>query len=228
MTILQYCLPSYTSTIRALKYTRSRQLQSRETPPMLIVTMPTTPGASSLTGVTEESDGIGEDFTTIEILERPSAERVLQVLPSYPIAHFACHGVSEMNPAESHLLLLGERTLAEVDKLRVKDIAALKLPLGRLAYLSAGSTVESTSSDLVDEVTHIASSFHIAGFIHVIGALWPSNHQACQQMEVDFFRQTDDVAVSYCTAIMGLMKQNLYNRGIGHHSFTLVKYRILH
>ncbi|RPB27039.1 hypothetical protein L211DRAFT_780416 [Terfezia boudieri ATCC MYA-4762] len=210
MTTLQYCLPSYTSTVRALQYSRSRQRQQNAS--MLVVTMPTTPGTSSLRGVTKEVDGIKEnlrDFSTVEILERPSAERILRVLPGYSIAHFACHGVSLINPADSHLLLLKEDTEA-VDRLRVKDIAALKLPKARLAYLSACSTAESTSSDLVDEVTHIVSSFHIAGFSHVIGTLWPSNDQACQKMAVDFYSmlsKTDDVALSYRTAIMGLMKE---------------------
>jgi len=172
--------------------------------------MPVTPEASSLNGVTKEADGIKEnlrDFSRVEILESPCTERVLQALPRYSIAHFACHGVSEINPAASHLLLLKK---AEVGMLRVKDIAALKLPGAWLAYLSACSTAESTSSKLVDEVTHIVSSFHIAGFIHVIGTLWPSDDGACQKMAVDFYSElskTDDVASSYRTAIMGLMIQ---------------------
>ena len=180
--------------------------------------MPTTPGKSPLDGVTKEAAEIKasvQDFGTVETLERPTAERVLQVLPHYNIAHFACHGVSSVNPADSHLLLLKEsishdlRT-EEADKLRVKDIAALKLPEARLAYLSACSTADNTSPMLVDEVTHIVSSFHIAGFPHVIGTLWPSQDQACQKMAVDFYSvlsQTDDVAASYHTAIMRLMEQ---------------------
>jgi len=174
--------------------------------------MPKTPGESPLSGVTEEAEGITQslrDSSPVEILEMPSAEHVLQVLPRYSIAHFACHGVSQINPADSHLLLLKEHT-EQVDKLRVKDIASLKLPGARLAYLSACSTAENKSPQLVDEVTHIASSFHIAGFASVIGTLWPSQDQACQQMAVDFYSalsETDDVAVSYRTAIMRLMKQ---------------------
>lgn len=119
-----------------------------------------------------------------------------------------------VNPADSHLLLLKEPALntytEEVDQLRVKDIAALKLPTARLAYLSACSTAESTSPRLIDEVTHIVSSFHIAGYIHVIGTLWPSEDQACQEMAVYFYSalsKTDDVAVSYSTAILRLMKE---------------------
>ncbi|KAF8421170.1 CHAT domain-containing protein, partial [Tirmania nivea] len=212
-TTIQYCLPSYTSTIKALQYSRSRQRQQRQSASAVIVTMPTTPGASSLPGVIKESDDIKRslgDFT-VDILERPTAECVLQALPNYSIAHFACHGVSSVNPAESHLLLTKKSVLhEEVDKLCVKDVAALKLPAARLAYLSACSTANTTSPKLVDEVTHIVSSFHIAGFIHVIGTLWHSEDQACQKMAVDFYailNKTDNVAVSYRTALMGLMKQ---------------------
>ncbi|RPB22604.1 hypothetical protein L211DRAFT_788544, partial [Terfezia boudieri ATCC MYA-4762] len=64
-------------------------------------------------------------------------------------------------------------------KLRGNNIAVLKLPQERLAYPSACSTAESTLSDNGDQVTHIVSSFHIAGFSHVIGTLWLSNDQAC-------------------------------------------------
>ena len=219
MTTLQYCFPSYTSTIRALQYSRSRQRQQNINRSMLVVTMPTTPGEGPLSDVTKEADEIKrslQNFRTVEILEQPMAECVLQALPGYSMAHFACHGISSTNPADSHLLLLkASRSSAgvyteEVDKLRVKDIAALKLPAPRLAYLSACSTAESTSSELADEVTHIVSSFHIAGFINVIGTLWPAEDEACHKMAADFYSslsKTDNVVVSYRNAVLGLMKQ---------------------
>ena len=179
---------------------------------MLIVTMPTTPGACTLSGVTQEADEIKQKFSIVETLERPTAERVLQALPGYSITHFACHGISSTNPADSHLVLRKESHdgTEEVDKLCVKDIAALNLPAARLAYLSACSTANSTSPKLIDEVTHIVSSFHIAGFAHVIGTLWPAEDEACYKMAVDFystFSKTDNVALSYRNAILGLMKQ---------------------
>ncbi|RPB27802.1 hypothetical protein L211DRAFT_778853 [Terfezia boudieri ATCC MYA-4762] len=211
VTTLQYCLPSYTSTIRALQYSRSRQ-QYQQKASMLIVTMPTTPGQGSLSA-TKEANEIKQSlrgFSKLDILQWPTAELVLQALPGYSIAHFACHGISSTNPADSHLLLL--KGTGDVDKLRVKDIAALKLPAAaaRLAYLSACSTANSPSSKLVDEVTHIVSSFHIAGFINVIGALWPSEDGACFKMAADFYstlNNTDNVAESYRKGILGLMKQ---------------------
>ena len=211
MTTLQYCLPSYTSTIRALQYSRSRQ-QYHQNTSTLVMTMPTTSGEDSLGGVTKEADAIQHSlrgFSTVEILESPTAGDVLQALSRYGIAHFACHGVSSENPAESHLLLLND-TRREVDMLRVKDIAALKLPAARLAYLSACRTAESTSSHLADEVTHIVSSFHVAGFSNVIGTLWSAQDEACPKMAADFYStlsKTDDVAASYRTAVLELMKQ---------------------
>ena len=192
---------------------------------MLVVTML---GESSLSGVSKESDAIKYSFAgfssvTVDTLERPTVDHVLQILPGYSIAHFASHGVSSKNLANSHLLLLKESTLhdtessshdslytKEVDMLRVKDIAALNLPVARLAYLSACSTTNSASLYLIDEVTHIVSSFHIAGFPHVIGTLWPTEDEACEKMAADFysaFSKTDDVALSYRNAVLGLMKQ---------------------
>jgi len=90
----------------------------------------------------------------------------------------------------------------------VKDIAALKLPTANLAYLSACDTARSTA--LIDEVTHIVSSFHIAGYSNVIGALWPAEDKACHKMAANFYSmlsKTDDVAVSYRNAILVLTKQ---------------------
>ena len=110
--------------------------------------MPTTPGQSSLSGVTQEADEINHnlgEYTTVETLYRPSAERVLRALPGYAIAHFACHGVSKINPADSHLILLKERKGVEfthpliklVDNHGLQDtagshLAELVLPLKEL------------------------------------------------------------------------------------------------
>ena len=222
-TTFQFCRPSYTSTIRALEYPRAQQL-SKQNSSTLIVTMPTTPGESSLSDATKEANKIeyhlGDSSTvntsTVDTLERPTAKRVLEALPGYSIVHFACHGISSSNPANSHLLLLKESIsddgscIEEVDQLCVNDIAALKLPTARLAYLSACSTADSASSELVDEVAHIVSSFHIAGFSSVIGSLWPPEDEACQKMAAEFYSmlsKTDDVAASYHHAVLELMKQ---------------------
>ena len=213
MSTFQYCTTSYTSTIRALQYSRSRGRKYQRKESVLIVTMPTKPGESSLSGVCGETEDIKywlRDFSTVEILEQPTVACALRALSGYSIAHFACHGESSSNPADSHLLLLSDA--GEVDRLRVKDIAALKLreASARLAYLSACSTANSPWWLLSDEVTNIVSSFHVAGYINVIGTLWPAQDEACRKMAADFYSmlsKTDNVVLSYRAAIMGLMKQ---------------------
>ena len=90
MTTLQYCIPSYTSTIRALQYSRSRQTQHNASmKSMLIVTMPTTPGESSL-DVDKEADDVRNctgDYSTVQILRRPTAKQILEILPASSIVH---------------------------------------------------------------------------------------------------------------------------------------------
>ncbi|MFI9548885.1 CHAT domain-containing protein [Streptomyces sp. NPDC052016] len=53
----------------------------------------------------------------------------------------------------------------------MRDLARLRLPSARLAYLSACDTLR-TSTDLADEAVHIVSAFQMAGFPHVVGSLW--------------------------------------------------------
>ena len=150
MTTLQYCIPSYTSTIRALQYSRSKQIQL--TLPMqnvLIVIRPTKSGERPL-DVDKGADNVkhcmeDNDSRAVRIMRMPTSKQRPEILPNYSIAHFACHGVSSMNPGHSHLMLAKESTLPDghceevLDKLCVKDVAALKLPAARLAYISACS-----------------------------------------------------------------------------------------
>ena len=129
----------------------------------------------------------------------------------------ACHGISTENPADSHLVLSKPCTtpflngvyIEEADKLCVRDIAAKRLKSGRLAFLSACSTAYNKAEYLADETTHMASSFQIAGFHHVIGTLWPADDKACVMMARSFYSsllKTNDVAVAYRNAIMKLRK----------------------
>lgn len=79
--------------------------------------------------------------------------------------HVACHASTFVdNPAASALHLHGGKVTAS-------EVMAMKAPGGRLAYLSACSTVL-IGTRLADEVIHLGSAFQIAGFPHVVGTLW--------------------------------------------------------
>jgi CHAT domain-containing protein len=69
--------------------------------------------------------------------------------------------------------------------LTVADISRLRLA-GTLAYLSACSTAV-TSPDLADEAVHITGAFHLAGYQHVIGTLWPASDRFAARLAKDFY-----------------------------------------
>ena len=200
---LQFCIPLYTPSIWALVYSRAQDRISNEFPELsaLMIAMRTTPGEEDLEGVQKEIDSIVGEFKKanvshckIDIPFRPTVEEILGKLESYGIIHFAFHGISAPNPADSHLVLsksfttpfLGGVYIEEADKLSVRDIAAKRLHSGRLAFLSACRTAHNKAEDLADETIHMASSFQIAGFSHVIGTLWPAQDGACVIIAVSF------------------------------------------
>ena len=91
-------ISSYAQSIKALKYSRERVARSARKqgrkPRLLIVTMPTTPGQTSLPGVMikEESEvqSIMKDISLVQLLPHPSATEILNGLGTCDIVHFAC------------------------------------------------------------------------------------------------------------------------------------------
>ncbi|KAH8149537.1 uncharacterized protein LAJ45_06165 [Morchella importuna] len=106
-------------------------------------------------------------------LEQPSTAQVLNELPSYHVIHFACHGVSDPeSPSDRHLLLCkndgSESGTLAVNKLIVGAISNTKFQHSQIAYFSACSTAENSSTTLADESKYIASGFQLSGFSHVL------------------------------------------------------------
>lgn len=199
--VLSYAVSSYTPTIKALSYAREKDFtvaRSREQNPstqLLLVTMSKTPGERDLPNVGDEVASIVDatkGAVSAEHLEKPSAKDILSrlQLESYHAIHFACHGISdEKDPSNSHLVLLkdpGDTTATA--KLTVQDISRKKTKTAQLAYLSACSTADNPAKDLADEVIHIASGFQLAGFSHVLAAMWPSESKVCKEISTDFYR----------------------------------------
>lgn len=194
---LNYAVSSYIPSIKALSYARQKKLQLLSEPDarLLLVTMSTTPGQSSLDNVAQEVEeiiGTVKDNTTIipTLLDRPNAVELLEKIPSYHAIHFACHGVSDSeNPSQSHLLLLNHDSSGSeiADKLSVGAISHKNIKHAQIAYLSACCTADNPSVWLADEGIHIANGFQLAGFSHVLGTLWQANDAASLQIAKDFY-----------------------------------------
>ncbi|KAJ5210187.1 Tetratricopeptide-like helical [Penicillium cf. griseofulvum] len=216
---LSCVLSSYTPSIKMLQFAREKTRVTLDTQSMLLVTMPKTPGEDDLPGVTAESQAIQEAVVTphtVKLLIQPSAEIVLHGLQDCSIAHFACHGSSDMSdPSNSFLALQGQDS---VDRLTVKKISESHMKEAWLAYLSACSTAENQTSELADEALHLASGFQVAGFAHTVGSMWSSNDEICVQVAAIFYRElitgglvegNRAVATALHTAVMTVREQNL-------------------
>ena len=181
-TVLDLAVSSYVITVRGLAYARA-QRPDPAVDTTLIIAAADTLGTSPLPGVRAEAAFLAEAIPGVQTLAYPTREAVLDALPSHRVAHFACHGYADWgDPAASQLLLHNHRSAP----LTVTDISALHLT-GGLAYLSACDT-SSAPPELANEAVHLTGAFHLAGYQHVIGTLWPVNDPAARRLASDFYR----------------------------------------
>ena len=180
-TVLDPVISSYTTTIRGLVYARSQQPGSAD-PTTIIIAVPDAPATRPLPGVAAEAQPLTRLIPGARPLERPTRERVLAALPSHGVAHFSCHGYANWDdPGASQLVLYDHDAMP----LTVTDISALHLS-GRLAFLCACDTTV-TNLALTDEAVHITGAFHLAGYQHVIGTLWPIYDSTATELAIDFY-----------------------------------------
>ncbi|CUS13391.1 unnamed protein product, partial [Tuber aestivum] len=203
-------ISTYIPTIKALSYARQKQLQlfeecdssfsaerskkakilKQRNPRLLLVPMPETPGAPELPGVSEEVEYIisssAKSLIEPTLLSGPTPAEVLERIKYNEIVHFACHGVSCLNPSDSHLILFNQDRIS-AGKLMARDVSNLVTQNAQIAYLSACSSARNPSAKLADEVIHLASSFQLAGFSHTFANMWETDDQASSEVARDFY-----------------------------------------
>ena len=185
-TVLDRVVSSYTPTIRALRHARQQAAAEVGGGP-LVVAMPKTPLATDLPAVTREVEAIRKLAGNITLLkgERATSEHVRAEISQHAVAHFACHGLSDLNDPERSRLLLHDHTSVPFT---VAAISRMRLSGNRLAYLSACSTGDQVPW-LTDEAVHITGAFQLAGYPHVIGTLWPVDDQTSADLCTAVYRQ---------------------------------------
>ncbi|MCO1597799.1 CHAT domain-containing protein [Micromonospora sp. RHAY321] len=166
--VLDRVVPSYTASLRALGHAR-RGVPARPEPvgSALVVGMPQTPGLADLPGVDREVEIVRRHLPRVRALLGPAASpaAVLAALPGQPVAHLSCHGTQDLRaPAWGRLALAG-------GPLHVRDLWRPAGSPAALAVLSACETVRGGAA-LPDEALTLGTAFQLAGFRHVIGALW--------------------------------------------------------
>ncbi|MFJ4470813.1 CHAT domain-containing protein [Streptomyces sp. NPDC089424] len=166
---LDRVVSSYTPTLRALHHARLRAARPAGSG-TLVVGVADAVGQAPLPAARREAGHLAGLLPGATLLADASATHaaVVSALHHHAYAHFACHARGDLErPSGSRLVLHdhAERPLT------VRDLARLRLPAVRLAYLSACDTLR-TSPELADEAVHIVSAFQMAGFPHVVGSLW--------------------------------------------------------
>jgi len=181
--VMDRVVSSYVTTVRGLGYARAQHAETAAGDP-LIIAVREAPGLPELKGADAEAIAVAGMFPNARVPPHPTRETVLAELPAHRIVHFACHGYADWDdPSASRLALYDHQTAP----LTVADISALHLT-GGLAFLSACETA-STGLALTNEAVHITGAFHLAGYRHVVGTLWPIPDRIAAEIAREFYRR---------------------------------------
>ncbi|KAF9639218.1 hypothetical protein BFW01_g11024 [Lasiodiplodia theobromae] len=209
-TVLDRVMSSYSPSIKALVYGRQNSIQKSEhtaSKDALLVSMPDTPGQSSLYFAEQEVGKLKELCPSMQLNpvepSKKNREDVLGCLRTSKIFHFAGHGHSHpTEPSQSSLLLSDWQT----SPLTVADLRDQKLQESSpfLGYLSACSTGTNSAQQLTDEAIHLVSAFQLAGFRHVVGTLWEVSDPHCVEVAVTLYETLRDEGMTDQAVCRGL------------------------
>jgi CHAT domain-containing protein len=227
---VSHVLSSYATSLKALQFIKEKSTRFKRNIKhnMLLVSAPTTPGHDDL-NVKDEVSAISKSLQAwATSLEYPSKLAVLSALTTCSLAHFACHGTADrVNPAKSALLLPqrnGAHLLRSIERLTVEDLDNTWSTQAQIVYLSACSTAENKAKYLVDEDIHLASSFQLLGFPHVICTLWGADDDASVEVARSFYKRLETCEESERAVAENLHLAILGYRNVGENFEQILKW----
>lgn len=163
--VLDRVISSYTPTLRALVHARQRTAEPT-TNRLLTVCVPAAPDHPALPGAAAEVAAIATHTKTTQLTGgTANVPAVLEQLGRHSWAHFACHGVQDLDNPSQGRLVLHDRPLA------IQEIASLRLRNAEFAFMSACDTARA-GTHLADEAITVVGAMQLAGYRHVVGTLW--------------------------------------------------------
>nr|BFE57425.1 CHAT domain-containing protein [Dactylosporangium thailandense] len=181
---LDHVVSSYTPTVATLRHQRARA-GSGPARRAVVVGVGEAAGLPRLRLAAAEARDVALRLGSTPLIDAAaSAPAVRAALPGATHAHFACHAVTDAtDPGRGRLEV-------HAGSLSVPELAALSVPRGELAYLSACATAFG-GTVLLDESIHVASGLQLAGFRHVVGTLWPVSDDAAPDVAAAFYAAVD-------------------------------------
>jgi CHAT domain-containing protein len=178
---------SYIPTVRSLNDKFIASSTSAKCTNLILISQPNTPGLSPILFTRTETHALKELMkgTAIDaqLLEDSKAtkENVKAEMKSHSWAHFACHGVQDVQePLESGLCLHDGR-------LELLGIMKEEIPNLDLAFLSACQTSKGDLK-LSEEVVHLAAGMPAAGYCGVVGTMWSISDMHGPEFATEFYK----------------------------------------
>src|SRR5262249_3892825 len=153
---------------------------------LLVVADPQRQDASPLPGARDEARRIAAAFPDrVDVLEGPAArtDTVLDRLPSYWVAHLACHGTNNVLQPQAMRLLLSEGDITLDQLLQLPELRA------RLVVLSACQTGQVDTMRVSDEMLGMPLAFLQAGACAVVSTLWPVDDRVTAMLIGRFYEE---------------------------------------
>ncbi|MGV9366952.1 CHAT domain-containing protein [Amycolatopsis sp. NPDC003731] len=163
--VLDRVISSYTPTLRALIHARQRTAEPAPNR-LLTVCVSVTPDHPELPGAAAEVAAIAAHTETTQLADgNANVPTVLEQLGRHSWAHFACHGVQDLDNPSRGRLVLHDRPLM------IREITTMHLRSAEFAFMSACDTARA-GTHLADEAITVVGAMQLAGYRHVVGTLW--------------------------------------------------------
>jgi CHAT domain-containing protein len=150
---------------------------------LLVVEEPQPVSGIPLPNATYEVEMAAASFPQVTTLAREQAKRdkVLQLMRTCSVVHFACHGSADFDePLKSQLLMANDEALS------VRQMLEIRLENARLAVLSA-CEAGIPGPKLPDEVVGLPAGLFQAGFPGVIAPIWSVADLSTAMLMVRFY-----------------------------------------
>lgn len=160
-------ISSYTPSLEALIRARGVRRVKVESPTILVVSQPSTPGQEELSHASSEVSCIQRRAPGAKVMSDKAGTReaVLGEVAECSWVHLICHGHHDPNqPFSSHFSMYD-------GSISLLALLEQDLPNAQIAVLSACHSAK-VNKELPDESLHLAAGLMVAGFRSVVATMW--------------------------------------------------------